>query len=356
MKCETLEQETDIKCNIGPTMSEQELNIKYNIQNIKLFLNIFGLEIEQKSEYKKGDTLLVFMNDIESGFVILEEDVIRIETNSLYGKINAKTNYAKALALIEQGNHQGRNTLGLYANWNNNFDFSLDLLKQNKFWGNICLAVEIDNEFKNTVNCHSILYYQDRNKTYEFIFQEDGYPFQFTEKKENYKEQIIYNIFNTWGTGSYFEHRKCDKFTDGIANYDYDECAFIGETSNKNKKKNIAVRFIEFGNKRMHRTYQEFEKLSDDDEDSREIISRIETMNFLDPSMREKLNKIIAEFSIKDNSFIEMILLYSFTNFSREEVKALFGLDEKFDLRKTYFECEDGKTIGSKIFTRNSNK
>ena len=55
----------------------QELELKYNIPNVKLFLNIFGLELEKKSEYKKrGDQLLVFMNDVATGSVRFDVDNI----------------------------------------------------------------------------------------------------------------------------------------------------------------------------------------------------------------------------------------------------------------------------------------
>jgi len=64
---------------------EQELDILYNIPNIKLFLDIFGLEMEEKEKYRKGDQLLIFRDDIEAGHVVFQEEEIKIDALSLYG-------------------------------------------------------------------------------------------------------------------------------------------------------------------------------------------------------------------------------------------------------------------------------
>lgn len=53
---------------------------------------------------------------------------------------------------------------------------------------------------------------------------------------------------------------------------------------------------------------------------------------------------------------MEMILLYSFTNFSNEETHTLLGFDKKVDLYKSYSECRVEKTIGRKMFISNNDK
>jgi len=331
----------------------EELELKYNIPNVKLFLNIFGLELEEKPEYEKGgDPLLVFMNDVEAGNVRFDEDGILIDAISIYGKVKAKSNYAEALLLTDVESFQTIHTLGLYANWNNTFKFSIDLYNGTHFDGNTCFAVKIDNEFGNMVSCHSTLDYQDGEKNYNITLQDNGFPFRFIEKRGSYMEGICYNIFSTWGSGSYFDHTIRDKFTNGEESYDYDRTFFIGK-AHDSEKNNIAVSYTEFNDKRIQHSYQEFRRVSKDDEDSREVINRIEAMNYLDPSMRAKINKVIYEFSIGGHSFLETILLYSFTNYSYEEVDALFGLDKKeIDLEQTYFGDQNAKMIGSKIFNQ----
>lgn len=332
---------------------KQELELKYNIPNVKLFLNIFGLELEEKSEYKKGgEQLLVFMNDVETGSVRFDVDHILIDAISIYGRVKAKSNYTEALLLTDEESFQTIHELGLYANWNNTFQFSVDPHNGTHFSGNICFAVKIDNEFGNMVSCHSSLDYQDGDKNYNIMIQDNGFPFRFIEKKKSYSEGICYNIFNTWGSGSYFDHIVRDKFMNGKESYDYDRTFFIGK-ANGSGKNNIAVSYTEFNDKKMQHSYQEFRRLSKDDEDSREVINRIEAMNLLDPSMRAKINQVIDEFSVGGRSFLETILLYGFTNYSYKEVDALFGLDKKgFDLEQAYFLDKNVKMIGSKIFNQ----
>ncbi len=289
------------------------------------------------------------MDDLETGTIVLGEKQIQIDATSLYDDLKASTNYAKALALTDIESYKTIGTMGLYASWNNTFDFSIKLANGNEFLGNTCLSVKIDNEFGNSVLCHSKLNYQDGEKKYIITLQEDGFPFRFIEQRGNYKEEIVYNIFNTWGTCTYMHHQKFDKFTDGTTQYDYVESSFITEYNDN--KNNIAVSFKQFGERRMSHSYQEFTKVSNDDEDSKEVINKGNFMHLIDPTLNEKIKKVTDEFSVDGNSFLENMILYSFTNYSHEEVNVLFGFDKKnIDLEKAYFGYEDAKTIGSKKF------
>lgn len=74
-------------------------------------------------------------------------------------------------------------------------------------------------------------------------------------------------------------------------------------------------------------------------------------MHFIDPTLQLKINKLIQEFSVDGESFLEKVILYGFTNYSKEEIYTLFGLDKRdIDLEKMYFGLEDRKELESKIF------
>lgn len=200
------------------------------------------------------------------------------------------------------------------------------------------------------VMCHSTLNYQDGEKSYQIILQKDGFPFRFIERRGTYFEGITYNIFNDWGTSSYFEHIKKDQFTNDSGVYEYYHGSFIGKDYD-NDHKNVALSFTNFGRNRMQKTYLAFDKLSENDEEGKEVVNKMEKMNVLDPGVREKLNCVMDEFSVEGQSFLETILLYGFTNYSQEEIRALFGIDKKeIDLERVYFSYEDSKVIEKKLF------
>lgn len=248
---------------------EKVLDVKYNIQNIKIFLSLFNLTLEDKETDTKE--LKVFMDDLEVGKVEFNEEEIVINTTSMYGDLECKTNYVTTSRITDVESLQTIGQMGLFASWYNTFAFELKLFNGNVFSGNCQFSIKIDNEFGNKITPHFKLLYQKDGKKYDIKINEDGYPFQFTENNGFYEESIVYNIFNTWGIGSYFHHSKSDKYIDGSNVYDYYESAFISNSSDK-KEMNTAVIHKEFNEQWIVHNYNTFGKVSTSDNAEEEII------------------------------------------------------------------------------------
>lgn len=327
---------------------EKVLDVKYNIQNIKIFLSLFNLTLEDKETSSKE--LKIFMEDLEVGKVAFGEEEIIMNTTSIFGDLEAKTNYASSFRLTDVESLQTIGEMGLFASWYNTFEFKLTLFNGNIFEGDFNFNIKIDNEFGRNFSPHFILFYQKNGITYNIKINEDGYPFQFIEKNGSYEEKIVYNITNTFGIYSYFHHSKSDKYINGENVYPYYESAFISNTSDK-KEMNTAIIHKEFNKNWIVHNYKTFCRVSKEDDTEEEIIHKAKYMHFIDPTLQLRINKLIQEFSVDGVSFLEKIILYGFTHYSKEEINALFGLDKKdIDLEKMYFGEEDSQVLERKIF------
>lgn len=327
---------------------EKVIDVKYNIQNIKIFLSLFNLTLEEKET--NSNELKIFMEDLEVGKVVFGEEEIIINTTSIFGDLEAKTDYASAFKMTNAESLQTIGQMGLFASWYNTFEFKLTLFNGNIFEGDFNFNIKIDNEFGRKFSPHFILFYQKNGITYNIKINEDDYPFQFTEKNGSYEEKIVYNITNTWGLCSYFHHSKSDKYVNGENVYPYYERVFISNTSDK-KEMNTAIIHKEFNKNWIVHNYKTFGRVSKEDDTEEEIINKAKYMHFIDPTLQLKINKLIQEFSVDGVSFLEKVILYGFTNYSKEEINALFGLDKKnIDLEKMYFGEEDSQVLERKIF------
>lgn len=328
----------------------KELDVKYNIPNIKIFLSIFNLTLEEKKFLESNESLKIYKEGKEVGEVVLQPDKITLQALSDYGILEATTNYATASTITDMESFETLGTIGLYAEWQNDFDFNLERFNKTNFSGNVNFFIKIDNEFGNRISPHFRLEYQDNTKKYQINFQENGYPFYFEEVRDTYKEKIIYSLFDTYGMSSYIHHSKQDIFSDGENEFDYYESAFISKSDNNNN--NTAIIHKECNDRWLVHDYQEFEKVDENDDSSEEIINKMQMMNIISPKTVDKIQGLIEEFRVGENSFLEKFFLYGFTNFNAAEVYSLFKLDKNnTDLEKMYFETTEVKKIGQKIFS-----
>lgn len=327
---------------------EKVLDVKYNTQNIKIFLSLFNLSLEEKETDSKE--LKIFMEDLEVGKVYFGEEEIAINTTSMFGDLECKTNYAKAFKRTDTESLKTIKQIGLYASWYNTFAFELKLFNGNVFSGDCQFNVKIDNEFGNKVSPHFKFECQNGDKKYILKIMENGYPFLFLEKNGLFKEEIVYELSDN-SMGSFMYHERSDKFTDGKNVYDYKELMLISSIiENKTDIKNTAVIHKEFNDNWIIHNYNEFDKLASSG-DLKEFIHKANYMHLIDPTLLPKINKLIGEFSVEGESFLEKVILYGFTNYSKEEIYALFGLDKKdIDLEKMYFGKEDIKSLERKLF------
>ena len=110
-----------------------------------------------------------------------------------------------------------------------------------------------------------------------------------------------------------------------------------------NKENNTVVNVKKINNELVDKKYLEFPKKGLDDEEV-EVINKGEVFVSISPNTQVKIKRLIEEFP-----FLEKIFIYSFNNFSKKEIHALFGLNkDKYTLDDFYF--DKGKFLVKNIF------
>lgn len=309
-----------------------------NTAIIKIFLSLFDLTLENEKE--NSNELKIYKEDLEVGKVCFKEEDIEIQALTSYGILECKTNYAFATRIKDKESFETIGTMGLFASWQNTFDFQLHLLNGNTFLGNLIFDIKIDNEFGNGIVPHFRLFYQDGERELKVKIQENGYPFYLLEKRGDFKEEIVYNMFGTH-SDSYFAHRKYDDFQKEGKTYDYVDIIFI---SDHDRASDVIITHKEFNNNWLVHHYDIFQK-------ERRFISKAKMFHLMDPSVIKKIKNIINEFSINGESFLEKIILYGTHHYSEEEISVLFGLNKKNStLEEMYFGKEEDCSLMRTLF------
>lgn len=325
------------------------MDTKYNIPTIEMFLDIFGLDLQKVNLCEKMDNLQylkIYSEKEKVGQVSFNKEDIKIQANSKYGTLDGTVNYADCFRLIDMENIDISNKIGLYANWSNTFKFRLYVNNnpQRSFTGDFMFNIKSDNEFGNRLTPHIKIKYQDNDKSYMIYFNENGDFFKFNEKRGDFEEEICYSA-DTF-SNIFIIHSKSDVFFDEKGQYPYNETTLISCNRGLDKKTMYyAVYHKDFNNHWYIHDCQEFPKIQENDMWSdEEFVYRMNYMNKIDPSLNYRLKKMISEFSVDEESFMEKIILYGFTDFNEEAIWAMFGLNKKdINLETMYFDRLLGK-------------
>ncbi len=175
------------------------------------------------------------------------------------------------------------------------------------------------------------------------MLQEEGCPFQWIEKRSTFEEKIIYSLFDKWQNASYLSHSKDETFTDGKKECKYHERAFISD-SLYDKNMHTAIVCKKFNGNYILHQYQDFPRMQQKDDPEEEVLNKTSFMNRIDPSLHEKIDRLIQEFSVDGSSFMKKIIIYGFHNYTKEEIRELFGINKNYvDFVDFYFNFQNSQ-------------
>ena len=170
-------------------LMKQKLDIKYNIPNVKAFLSVFNLTLVDYSNLSINDEMKIVNKEKEVGRVLFNEDKIEITSKSIYGDLNASTDYTSVFTLTDIESFDTIGALGFFASFSNTFKFTLG----DKLTGDLNFGVKLDNEFGNRANLRAIVNYQDDNKNTTIKSKDSGYHCYYLEKGKADQEKIGYD-------------------------------------------------------------------------------------------------------------------------------------------------------------------
>ena len=315
----------------------RKLSMKYNISNIKIFLDIFNLKLEEKENINIGNILSIYdKDDFKVGSVIFNDNDISITTDCLYGRLIGNTNYAVPSCSV--GSLVATDASEMLSTWKNSFAFSLKLFNGNVgncIIGNMTFDIikGIDNDISDKIIPRFRFGYSDYEKTYNLSFNNGGHTFAFYEKRGTTSENILYN--SSEYSDSYISYEKKDL----LENSKYKEISSIKESWN-NEGKHKLIMYKEFNGSILQNSVQNFDVFFSKDGER-----RFNSLNIISQKLRQLKN----EFDVDGVSFVDKLIICVFSNHSGELISSVLDIDMKgLDLHRMYFDDVKNKRLVKK--------
>lgn len=325
---------------------EKRLTNEQNIRSAIIFLNTFGLTLEEKDTIIAGEILRVYREDKVVGKVNINEDQFIIETASNFGYLKASYDIAKYSAFVAIESIVDED-YAKYAQWANEITYTIEQNDQIKMQGTFNVTCTADTEFGIKCLCHpTCTYYGNDGSLMELKMQKDGSLFNYKYEKEEIKEDIDFDLFNPYL--GYFHHTISKGEYENGKGWPYIEHYGV---SNKSEKDNhlLIIRdyIVEYQNRTKYNSL-EVEKVSKTDEDKL-LKQKIELIQLVGQPAFKRIQSLIDFFTIGGVSLIDNFINVSMIFYTDEEIKGLLGIDRvKMDfqngednLKDAYFGIND---------------
>lgn len=300
-------------------MEKQYLTLKQNLCSARIFLNTFGLFLENPEEINEFSKIKIFnTNNLEVGMLYFENGFVKIQSITSLGNLNA--NYEIATF----GGFEDLECGGAFVDWAHVIQFQVD--GKLNFCGDMQIGVSIDTHFGSNCRVHSKIKYVDENNNDVVLkFMDDGKPFSYEAKKEGFREVLE---IDPW---SNFESYMYHIISNG--EYDYNNYGFPNESikfvwhnGNNDKNRLRTVAHIVENSQTIHWDQQLYESVGKNDSVESTIQKGL-LMQKIDADFSKKLSELISLFKKDNVSFFENLIDITFNKVNEEERKALFGLD-----------------------------
>lgn len=298
-------------------MEDIYLTLNQNLCSAKIFLNLFNLYLEEKEEVRHYDKLKIFNSENqEVGKLEFKDGIINIESLTSLGKLSANYEISKFWGLndLEFG--------GGLVEWVHNINFNID--GEQKFDGDLQIDIVMDTDFGKYCRTHSIIRYIDKdNNNVVLKFMNDGKPFSYEAKRDDFREVLEVDPWSDFE--SYMYHIIRDgKYDKEKSNWPYESLKFVWHNgdNDKNHLRTIS-QLIE--NYKYKEWKKELYKKSGTDKEA--TIQKGLLMHKIDSDFSKKIEELINLFKKDNVSFFTNLINVTFDKVSEEEIKALFGTD-----------------------------
>lgn len=320
---------------------EKRLTLEQNLCSARIFLNTFGLILEDISEVNSLSELKIFdgeMNEVGKLYFKDDEIIMEANYNNSLLKANYKLSKMSGFVDLESGG-------ALFGDWSSNINFSInsDLNLDGEFLTN----ASMDSEFGPKCSIHTTLNFKaldDTNVTLNML--RDGSTFNLEINKENYNEIIDVKPWD------FIRHDiKIGKYDNNKYAYPYRKYAGIFVNSTDNENLHVFLKEEEYDNLLY---YQDEYVPKEGKSNSIEAYTQKGLlMQKLDSSMFERIEHLRKILLIGDISLLDNLISVCLGSYPEEEINALLGTKiEKMNyqngadnLTNAYFGIANDKTF-----------
>lgn len=305
-------------------MGEKYLTLEQNTCAARIFLNTFGLTLENVSDVNEFSKIKIFdksMNEVgelhfDNGRVIMSASY----NNSILG---ASFDIAKMWGFvdIECGN-------ALFGQWSSKIAFQVQKTDNIKLSGEFLIGNSADSEFGISCLCHPLINCDIAGKgNITLKILRDGRTFGLEVASGSYEETIDimpWDDFNGFirhviSNGKYDQKR-----------YEHEYRKYMGVFSagkGDEDKLHVYLSETEWDNQISFRN--EYYQKDGDDKSEALVIQKGMLMKELDPDMFEKIKNLRETLSIGDVSLLDNLVSVCYDSYTDKELSALLGVNRQ---------------------------
>ena len=301
-------------------MQEKYLTLSQNTCAARIFLNTFGLVLENALDINELSKIKIFDKKMNAvGELHLDNGKVVIIANYNNCILEANYDISRAFGFVDFEDNNA-----LFGQWSSVINFKVQSENKN-LSGEFLIGCSADSEFGNKCLCHPLIKCEVPNKG-EFIIKilRDCRTFGLDISLENYNETI--DIMPWDDMNGFIKHVITNgEYDPKRYKHEYRKYAGIFDAGNDNKDK-LHVYLSETNWDKRISFKNEFPEKTGDEESKELLIQEGILMQQLDPDMYVRIKKLREVLFIGDISLLDNLISVCYDSYSDEELEALLGL------------------------------
>lgn len=303
---------------------EKNLTHEQNICAARIFLNTFGLTLENVSNVNEFSKIKIFdkvMNEV--GELHFDNDKVIMSAIHNNSVLDANFDMAKISGFVdlECGN-------AIFAQWLSKIAFQVEKQDRVKISGEFLIRSTVDSDFGISCLCHPLINCDLADKgNITLKIQRDDRTFGLKIASGSYNETI--DIMPWDDMNGYIKHV--------ISNGEYDPKRYKHEyrkymgvfSAGRGDEDKLHVFLLETEWENQISYRNEFPLKAGDDKSEALIIQKGILMQDLDPAMFEKIKKLREVLTIGNVSLLDNLVSVCYDSFTDKELNALLGLNRQ---------------------------
>lgn len=305
-------------------MEDKYLTPEQSICAARVFLNTFGLTLEECEDYDEYSKIKIFnSNNQKVGELFFNNGQVLMNAHSNLGLLNASYDIPQVTGFIDYEDHNA-----LFAEWKTDIKYEIKQSEKVKMDGSFLLNCAMDSEFGINCNCHPLLRINfDDKGTVTLKMLRDGSTFKLEIVAGDNYEVIDVSPWD-WLNGFLLHDIRNGKYDEEKHAYPYRRYAgiFNGAERGENKDKLHLFLSEEEYEEQLNFHNELIPKVGD--ENGKEAsIQKGMLMQRLDPDMYKRINELGKGLLRDDVSLLDNFISVCYDSYTDEEIKALLGLN-----------------------------
>lgn len=305
-------------------MSEKYLTLEQNMCATRIFLNTFGLTLENVSDVSEFSKIKIFdkaMNEV--GVLHFDNGRVIMTANYNNSMLKASFDIAKMRGFVDIESNNA-----LFGQWSSKIDFQVQKQDNVKLSGEFFVGSSADSEFGMSCLCHPLINCDvpgEGKITLKIL--RDGRTFGLEVTAGSYNETI--DIMPWDDINGFIEHVISNGEYDP-KRYKHEYRKYMGVFSagkGDEDKLHVFLSETEWDNQISFRN--EFPLKAGDDESEALVIQKGMLMKDLDPDMFEKIKKLREVLSIGDVSLLDNLVSVCYDSYTDAELSSLLGVNRQ---------------------------